>query len=84
MLDFLLRSVVIGIGGTAAMDLWALLLSAVFALALPNWGVVARWFADLARDSFSIRTLPPHRPFRTKPPLAGLPIMPWASSMPAP
>ncbi len=52
MLDFLWRSVVIGIGGTAAMDLWALLLSAVFALPLPNWGLVGRWFAHLAKGTF--------------------------------
>ena len=52
MMDFLLNAVVIGIGGTAAMDLWALLLRAVFGLPLPNWGLVGRWFAHLAKGTF--------------------------------
>jgi hypothetical protein len=52
MMDFLLHAVVIGIGGTAAMDLWALLLGAAFGLPLPNWGLVGRWFAHLARGTF--------------------------------
>ena len=52
MADFLWRSVVIGIGGTAAMDLWALLLTAVFGLPRPNWGLVGRWFVHLAKGTF--------------------------------
>ncbi len=52
MLDFFWRSMVIGIGGTVAMDLWALLLTAVFGLPSPNWGLVGRWFAHLARGTF--------------------------------
>ena len=51
-MDFLWNSVVIGIGGTAAMDLWALLLTAVFGLPKPNWGLVGRWFAHLAKGTF--------------------------------
>ena len=49
MLDFIWRTVVAGIGGTAAMDLWALLLKAAFQVDLPNWGMVGRWFAHLPR-----------------------------------
>ena len=51
-MDFLWRSLVIGIGGTAAMDLWALVLAAVFGMPLPNWGLVGRWFAHLANGKF--------------------------------
>jgi hypothetical protein len=51
-MDFPWNSVVIGIGGTAAMDLWALLLSAIFGLPKPNWGLVGRWFAHLAKGTF--------------------------------
>ena len=83
MMDFLLNAVVIGIGGTAAMDLWALLLGAVFGLSLPNWGLVGRWFTHLAKGTFFQRTSPPQRPFPMKRPLAGFPTMPSASSMPA-
>jgi hypothetical protein len=49
MMDFIWRAVVIGAGGTAAMDIWALLLKWVFGLALPNWGMVGRWFAHVPR-----------------------------------
>lgn len=52
MTDFLWRSLVIGIGGTAAMDVWAFILKAVFGLALPNWGFVGRWFAHLGKGAF--------------------------------
>ena len=51
-MDFLWNSAVIGIGGTIAMDLWALLLAAVFGLPKPNWGLVGRWFAHLAKGTF--------------------------------
>lgn len=49
MIEFLWKSVVIGIGGTAAMDIWALFLNRAFNEKLPNWGMVGRWFAHLPR-----------------------------------
>ena len=52
MIDFLWRSLVIGIGGTAALDVWALILKAAFGMALPNWGLVGRWFAHLGKGVF--------------------------------
>lgn len=39
----------IGIGGTVAMDLWALVLNRVFGQGLPNWGNVGRWVGWLVR-----------------------------------
>lgn len=51
MADFLWWSLVIGVGATAAMDVWALFLNAAFALALPNWGLVGRWFAHVAKGT---------------------------------
>ena len=51
MIEFLWRSLVIGIGGTAAMDVWALILKAAFGLALPNWGMVGRWFAHVGKGT---------------------------------
>jgi Protein of unknown function (DUF2938) len=49
MVEFIWQSLIIGIGGTAAMDIWALLLHAVFKMPLPNWGLVGRWFAHIGR-----------------------------------
>lgn len=51
MLDFLWRSLAMGIGATAAMDVWALFLNAAFGLALPNWGLVGRWFAHIPKGT---------------------------------
>ncbi|WP_373503052.1 DUF2938 domain-containing protein [Aestuariivirga sp.] len=51
MFDFIWRSLAIGIGGTAAMDLWAIFLKAAFGVALPNWAMVGRWFAHLPRGT---------------------------------
>ncbi len=35
--------VLIGLGGTIAMDIWALILRFGFSQSLPNWGNVGRW-----------------------------------------
>jgi Protein of unknown function (DUF2938) len=51
-LNFIWLSVIVGIGGMVAMDLWAVLLAAVFGVPLPNWGLVGRWFAHLAKGTF--------------------------------
>jgi hypothetical protein len=47
MIDFLSRIVLIGIGATALLDLWALLLQRFFKVPAPNWGLVGRWFCHL-------------------------------------
>ena len=51
MFDFIWRSLGIGIGGTAAMDVWALFLKLAFGMALPNWAMVGRWFAHVPRGT---------------------------------
>jgi hypothetical protein len=65
MLDYLWRSALIGIGATALMDIWALVLKAAFGLALPNWALVGRWFCHLPRgkvfhDDIGKATAYPH------------------------
>jgi hypothetical protein len=47
MVDYLYRSVLIGVGATALLDLWALILQAFFKIPAPNWGLVGRWFCHL-------------------------------------
>jgi hypothetical protein len=47
--DFIGKALIVGIAGTAVMDLWALVLHFVFGQALPNWGLVGRWFLTLAK-----------------------------------
>ncbi len=45
--EFLWRSLAIGAGATALMDVWAVLLNKVFGNPLPNWALVGRWFCHL-------------------------------------
>ena len=47
MIDFFWSSLLIGIGATALMDVWAILLNKGFSIPLPNWGLVGRWFCHL-------------------------------------
>ena len=46
-MGLLLKGVLIGIGATALMDLWAVLLWKAFGQPRPNWGPVGRWFWHL-------------------------------------
>ena len=52
MLEVISRSLAIGIGATALLDLWALFLNRAFGLPLANWAMVGRWFAYLPRGRF--------------------------------
>ena len=57
MIDFIWRALVIGAGGSAAMDVWALLLKWAVGLALPNWGMVGRWFAHVPKGTLFHRDI---------------------------
>jgi len=52
MVEFIVRSVVIGLGATALLDLWAQFLKRAFGMPTPNWAMVGRWFAHLPRGRF--------------------------------
>jgi len=46
--EFLYRAILIGVGATALLDLWALLLNRIFGLPAADWALVGRWFCHLA------------------------------------
>ncbi|MEP6565449.1 MAG: DUF2938 family protein, partial [Mesorhizobium sp.] len=52
MVDVLWRAIVIGIGATALMDIWAMFLHLAFAQPRPNWGPVGRWVWHLRNKVF--------------------------------
>lgn len=52
MWDMIWRAAGVGLGGTVAMDIWALIRARFFGGAAPNWGPVGRWFAHLAKGQF--------------------------------
>lgn len=49
MLEVIGRSLAIGLGATALLDLWALVLNRAFGIPLANWALIGRWFAYLPR-----------------------------------
>jgi len=52
MFDFLYLAILTGIGATALLDLWNLLLRKLFGFPLPPWHLVGRWFAGLPNGHF--------------------------------
>ena len=45
--EFIFRAVFVGAAGTAAMDVWAIILNRAVGQPRPNWGLVGRWFLHL-------------------------------------
>lgn len=50
-------AVVIGVGATMVMDLWALLLRRVFAVSQANYCLVGRWFCHMPTGEFIHRSI---------------------------
>jgi hypothetical protein len=51
-MSFVACVLVMGIGATVVLDLWAIVRRQVFDTPKPNYGLVGRWFAHLARGRF--------------------------------
>lgn len=50
--EFLVRAVLIGVGATLLIDLWAALLQRLFAVSSMNWAMVGRWIGHFPRGRF--------------------------------
>ncbi len=48
-MDVIIKATLVGLGATALMDVWALVLKRTIAFPPPNWALVGRWFAHLPR-----------------------------------
>jgi hypothetical protein len=55
--EFLTCAVLIGIGATIIMDLWAILLKRVFAIPSLDYRIVGRWFLYMPQGKFSHNTI---------------------------
>ena len=51
-LDFLASAIVIGVGATVVIDLWAILLQRLFRIPPANWALVGRWFGHFPHGRF--------------------------------
>lgn len=50
--EFLVRTIVIGVGATIVLDLWAAFAGRVLAMPGPNWGLVGRWIGHFPQGRF--------------------------------
>jgi len=66
MLEVIGRSILIGIGATAILDLWAIVLNRVFGIPLSNWALIGRWFAYLPRGRFAHDPISASEPVRNE------------------
>ena len=51
-MDTLVRTVLVGLGATACMDVWGIARRRLMGSPLPNYGLVGRWLAHLPRKHF--------------------------------
>lgn len=70
MPEFLGRALVIGVGATVLLDLWAQFLR-LFGMPKPNWGPPGRWFAHLLRGQVA------HEDIDEAEPVAGEAAIGW-------
>jgi hypothetical protein len=51
-MDYLMCTLLTGVGATAVVDLWALARKRLLGIPPPNYGLVGRWFAHMPRGRF--------------------------------
>jgi hypothetical protein len=51
-IEIVITAVLIGIGGTVVLDLWATLLWRFFGVPATNWAMVGRWVGHMPRGHF--------------------------------
>ena len=51
-MDYLISVLITGLGATAVMDLWGIARKPLLGLAPPDYGLVGRWLAHMARGRF--------------------------------
>ena len=72
-MDYLVSALVIGVGATVLMDLWAIARRRAFKIPLPDYGLVGRWFAHLARGRFR------HKSIAAAPAVHGERVIGWVA-----
>lgn len=72
-LEFIVRTALIGAGGTLAMDLWAVVLKQFFGLSSLSYAMVGRWLGHMPRGRFA------HESIVNATPIRGEPIVGWCA-----
>jgi hypothetical protein len=52
IMNYLVCTVITGVGATAAIDLWAIVRKRLLGIAAPDYGMVGRWLAHMAHGRF--------------------------------
>ena len=71
--DYLIPALLIGVGATAVLDLWALARTRLFGIPSLDYGLVGRWLAYLPRGRFR------YDPIAASPPLRGERLLGWTA-----
>jgi DUF2938 family protein len=50
--DVFLKAILVGVGGTIVLDLYAFMMSRVLGAPVTNWAMVGRWFGNIAHGQF--------------------------------
>jgi len=72
-MDYLVCTLLTGAGATALLDAWAIVRRRWLGIALPDYGLVGRWLAHLARGRFF------HASIATSAPVRGERLLGWAA-----
>jgi hypothetical protein len=51
--EIIVRTILVGVGATIAVDLWALFLNRAFRMPTPNWAMVGRWVGNMPSGKFA-------------------------------
>jgi hypothetical protein len=71
--DYLVLTVLIGVGATAVMDMWTLVRQWLFRIPPADYGMVGRWLGHMARGRFR------HERIAAAPPVPGERVIGWAA-----
>lgn len=72
-MDYLISTVVTGVGATAVIDLWAIVRKRLLGVPEPNYGLVGRWLAHMTRGRFR------HDSIAAAAPVAGERLIGWTA-----
>lgn len=72
-MNYLLFTILTGIGATAMMDIWTIIRKKCFGIALPDYGLVGRWIAHMRHGCFR------HKSIASAPPVHDEHLLGWVS-----
>lgn len=72
-MEIIIKTILIGIGATIAMDIWALVLKYLFQIKSLNYAFVGRWIGNMSRGEFK------HENIAITKPIKGESIIGWVA-----